>query len=122
MNKSLTSHITELSSSGVKKYIVNEVHTHDEISKIERTFKENFSYILDHDADVYRINEYNEAVPLFYFRKNVLNTYMPYVLESLKKDAKRASNTRTTASGIRSKSREKLIFIYSRSPIWDIII
>ena len=93
--------------------------SYDEAKKTLGKFYDSFSLVIDHDADVYRIDDKGNTVPLFFFRKAIIpDHYMRTALTSLKSTTKKASSMRITAGGGDNNGRVKSIIVgYFDKPI-----
>jgi FkbM family methyltransferase len=87
----------------VKKYTLRSLMTIEEVKSLEGEFldMESFNLIIDHDADVYHIDEKGVPQILFYYRKNIIpRPELNQVVSVFKDEAIRASSIRGKASGV----------------------
>src|SRR5690242_13599612 len=87
----------------VKKYYLNESMSLKEIKEKEGEFFDEsvYSLLIDHDADVYRIDENGNHKILFYYRKNIIpDQYLKNAIKIFKKDAIKGSSIRGKAGGV----------------------
>jgi FkbM family methyltransferase len=85
-----------------KKYYVSPILSNDEIAKLEGQFcdRKMFNKIIDHDADVYRLDENNKPHVLFHFRKKIIpKKDMDIALDMFKEEVKKNVSTNRGKAG-----------------------
>jgi FkbM family methyltransferase len=86
----------------VKKYYLKEIMSLDEIKEKEGQFFDDSAYnlLIDHDADVYRIDKDGNSKILFYYRRQIIpDKYLKNAIKVFKKDVIKGSSIRGKAGG-----------------------
>ena len=100
----------------VKEYIVKQVMSYEDAKATVGQFYDKFSRVIDHDANVYRLDDKGNKIPLFFFRKKILpDPYMQIALDSLKSEAQKSmSHTRMIAGGMDSHVKSMIIGYFDK--------
>ena len=114
--KNNTRHIKLIrTDNGVKIYSVEQVRTYEEVKLTAGQYYDKFSFIIDHDADVYCKDIDGNYKPLFFFRKGIIPMkYMTASLTAFKQEAIKARTTRLVAGGFKTHVKSMIAGFFDK--------